>query len=237
MICIGNWKMNQTPEEVSRFIQELKTSIRPVDQQSVALLVPALYFSMMKQALSGTSIQWGGQNCYFEDRGAFTGENSPQLMYELGASYCLVGHSERRTLFQETNAMIQKKFQAIIRNQITPILCIGETLEERNQGKTHEVLKEQLQNITSSSSFLIAYEPVWAIGSGRVASVSQIQEAIHMIRPIVTDQQVFLLYGGSVCPEQSKELSQIKGLDGFLVGTKSLVCKDFIHIYQNSQLT
>jgi len=223
MIYVGNWKMNQSFKEGQKFLQSLKQRVPEEKQTSYIILAPAPLFGLMKDELSGTNFQWGGQNCFYRNEGPYTGENSPQLMYEMGARYMLVGHSERRLLFTETHEMILEKAHLIIQNKMTPILCVGESLEQRSQFK--DVLKSQLNGFSKLSPLMVAYEPVWAVGSGKIPNNLQIQEALTVICEVLP--QAVLLYGGSVNSQVFRTLL-CKELDGFLMGKASLKVDSFI---------
>ena len=223
MIYIGNWKMNQSFEEGLKFLQTLKKQVPKEKQKSYIILAPALLFGLLRDELSGTDFQWGGQNCFYKNEGSYTGENSPQVMYEMGARYVLVGHSERRLLFSETHEMILEKTRLIIQNKMTPILCVGESLEQRSQFKS--VLKSQLNGFSNLSPLMVAYEPIWAIGSGKIPNNLQIQEALAVIREILPHS--ITLYGGSVNAQVFRTLL-CKELEGFLIGKASLKVDSFI---------
>jgi triosephosphate isomerase len=239
-IAAGNWKMHKTPEEAKAFFENFSDS---GDDDILSLFfVPALVAESTARALKGTKSQWGPENIYWESQGAFTGENSPAVVRAMGASFALVGHSERRSLFHESNAETQKKIQAAITHGLTPMLCIGETLAERKAGRTLEVLKAQLSEglagIEVTTGLHIAYEPVWAIGTGEVASVAQVSEAHQNIRSFLKErfpnqqQDMCILYGGSVKPSNAAELSRAKEVSGFLVGGASLEADSFQQIIQ-----
>ena len=230
MICAANWKMNHNAKTAQVFLSDFKNQIKKEDQKSFIFLVPTLLFSIFQKELKGTEIKWGGQNCFSQDKGAFTGENSPHLMREMGATHCLVGHSERRLLFKEDQSEIINKVEAVLKNQMTPILCVGETKEERENNQWKKVIKSQLEGI-SHPSLIIAYEPVWAIGSGNPAQTEQVQEVIDYILQIVS---VPILYGGSVNESNSKELKSIDNLSGFLIGGASLKTKSLLSIYNQT---
>ncbi|SVB06754.1 uncharacterized protein METZ01_LOCUS159608, partial [marine metagenome] len=183
----------------------------------------------------------GAQNCHWEDQGAFTGEISVGMLKDCGVSYVIVGHSERRHVFSETNDWINRKVKAIIAADLIPILCIGETFEQRKSGQTNQVLEEQLQDglemINSLEKLVVAYEPVWAIGTGITASVEQVSGALSLVRDILSIQfsdsnidNSPIIYGGSVTPTNAEELISVPGVDGFLVGGASLNIESFTSI-------
>ena len=233
MICVANWKMNHNLKTSQEFLVQFKDQIKKEDQNSFIFLAPTLLFSVFSKELRGTNIRWGGQNCFSKNSGAFTGENSPRLMCELGATHCLVGHSERRFLFGENQEMILKKVESIIENKMTPILCVGETKEQRKSGQWKDVMKSQLSGLASVSSIMIAYEPIWAIGSKNPASAEKIQEVVDYILQTISPF-VPVLYGGSVNSSSAKEWKPIHNLSGFLIGRASLQVRSLISIYQQT---
>lgn len=239
MICAGNWKMNKSPAETREFIAELKAALKDEDAANVILLVPALCLEAAVQAAAGTKMQVGAQNCHWQDSGAFTGENSPRVMHDMGAKFCLVGHSERRQLFKEDDEVVAAKLKAVQTCGLTPILCIGEDLKEREANKTADVLRRQLQaalsGLDDTKPYWIAYEPVWAIGTGKVATPEQVREAHEVIRTwlkryVEGRADVPILYGGSVKPGNAGELAKHPNVDGFLIGGASLELDSFLGI-------
>lgn len=243
MIIAGNWKMNKTPQQAEKFMKELKSCMLSDKKQpqsaaaapsSIILFLPAVYFYLAREIFSNSFIQWGGQNCFSKSFGSFTGENSPQVMKEMGAQYCLVGHSERRQLFSEDLCTAAEKFHAVLQHQMKPVLCVGETLEQRKNNQTEEVLESQLQKFKGMSHFLTAYEPVWAVGSGKSADLSQIQEAVQCIQNILENPSIPILYGGGVQPRQIKDLRAVQGLSGVLAGRSSLDLQEFLLMHQKS---
>ena len=230
MIYVANWKMNHNLETAREFLIQFKSQIKKEDENSFIFLTPALLFSIFSQELKGTKVQWGGQNCFSKNSGAFTGENSPSVMHEMGATHCLVGHSERRVLFKEDQDMILKKIESIIENKMTPIVCIGETQEQRESGQWKDVLKSQLSGLNSFSSILVAYEPVWAIGSGNPATLEQIQEVLGFIFQHLSTS---VLYGGSVDASNVQEWKNIENLGGFLIGKASLEVPSLLSVYKS----
>lgn len=241
-ICAANWKMNLSYQQASEFLTEFNEKTKSFKSASLdpnlKLKSPFCFFPQAVHAplfKDQKNLNWGAQDFYFESSGAFTGQNSPDLFKELGANIMLIGHSERRTLFGETNAIIAKKIQKSISLNLTPMLCVGETLDERKKGQTLDVLKKQLNEglLEKPSSLIIAYEPVWAIGTGMTATTQDVQEAHNFIK----EQLGFytpVLYGGSVKPENAKELSSIDSVNGFLIGGASLKVDSFLSIYNNS---
>jgi len=245
-LVAGNWKMHKGPAEARRFAEELLGEFAkdrtgtpvPGHRPDVAVFPPFTSLPAVAQTLRGTAIAYGGQNCHWESKGAFTGEVAPAFLAELGCRYVLVGHSERRTLFGETDETCRKKLLAAVAAGIEPVLCCGETLTEREAGRTFEVLERQLRaalaGLASTASLTIAYEPVWAIGTGRTATPAQAGEAHRFIRNWLVRElspaaggRTRLLYGGSVKPDNFGELLRQPDVDGALVGGASLELASF----------
>jgi triosephosphate isomerase (TIM) len=233
-IVAGNWKMNKTPAESLEFINLIKDKIN-TDKVDVVFCVPAVSLSAMVSAVEGTNIEIGAQNMHFEESGAFTGEISADMLKSIGVKYVVLGHSERREMFNETDLMINKKVITAINKDLTPILCCGETLEQREQGITVDLIRQQikigLQKISKSDAtkVVIAYEPIWAIGTGVTATSAQAEEVCKAIRVLLTeiyDEQTSnamrIQYGGSVSGANAKELFNMGNIDGGLVGGASL---------------
>ncbi len=243
----GNWKMNKTLEETKCFIKELypniKTMVKDLNEVKIGLSIPFISLDAAINSLTDKSLMIGAQNMHFKDNGAFTGEISPIMLKGLGIDFVIIGHSERRHVFNETDEMINQKIKAAIANDIKVIFCIGETLEENENKKTEEVLllqiKNGLKNIDVSKSqnnIIIAYEPVWAIGTGKKASIDLINQIHSFIKKVLLENyQVSLpiLYGGSVKPNNSKEILTQDNVDGVLVGGASLNPADFINIIKS----
>lgn len=243
--CAGNWKMNMNGAQATQFLTQLKSEVAATDQAQFVILPPALTAWQVSEALKGTALAWGGQNSCYENKGAFTGENSPQVLQEMGAKYCLVGHSERRHIFAETDAMISKKVIALQAIGMTPILCVGETLEDRRSNRTEEVIVRQLRTALHGAdpqkALWLAYEPVWAIGTGLVATPEQVEEAHLILRKALREwnqsasERIPILYGGSVKSDNVKSLTGIKDVNGFLIGGASLDVQEFIRIHRFSK--
>lgn len=243
--CAGNWKMNKTPAEAAAFVKQILEQARANEQDHLVVLPPALIAFEAARGLSGSKIRWGGQNCYFEDKGAFTGESSPAVLKEMGAQFCLVGHSERRQIFAESDEMLSQKVQALQRLGLTPILCVGETMDDRRWNRTQEVIvrqtREALKLADPSKPLWLAYEPVWAIGTGQVATPTQVEEAHSILRKTLkewsamTSERVPILYGGSVKPENARNLAALNNVNGFLIGGASLKVDEFLSIYRMSR--
>ncbi len=234
--CAGNWKMNKSPAQAADFIRELKANAKPDEQSQLVVIPPALVANEVASGVKGSNIGWGGQNCYSEVSGAFTGENSPQTLKEMGARYCLVGHSERRHVFGERDDGLAKKVKILQDQGLIPILCVGETLDERKAGRTADVILGQTKNGLAladlTKPYWIAYEPVWAIGTGQVATPEQVEEAHTLLRKHVGDK-VPILYGGSVKSDNSAQLAGLKNVNGFLIGGASLKVDEFLKIYRS----
>jgi triosephosphate isomerase len=234
---IGNWKMNQDLKSIEGFFAEVKGNL-PTEQVN-CWISPQNLHVMKCLSLADSGMEIGAQNCATENSGAFTGENSPEALKDLGASFTLIGHSERRTLFGETSDSLNVKVHKALENKLTVVFCIGETLEEREAGKTFDVLKEQmvegLANISKeqAANIIVAYEPVWAIGTGKVATAEQAEEAHQFLRKLMANdlgldaEQSIILYGGSVKPGNVDKLMSCANIDGALVGGASLKPADY----------
>ncbi len=233
-IIAGNWKMNKTPSEAVALVEELKPLVKN-DEADVVFCVPAIDIVPVVEACKGTDIQVGAQNMYFEESGAYTGEISPAMLKDAGVKYVVLGHSERREYFAETNEIINKKVLKAFEHGITPIMCCGETLEEREQGITMDLVRQQVKvgflNVTAdqAKTAVIAYEPVWAIGTGMTATTEQAQEVCAGIRACIaeiydeaTAAAIRIQYGGSVNTNTAPELFAQPDIDGGLVGGASL---------------
>lgn len=235
-IIAGNWKLNLGPAQARQFFVDWKKSAVTSSHQ-IVFFPSAVSADATAQALAGTGIEWGLQNSWTAPSGAFTGENSVAMSKEMGAQWCLVGHSERRQFFGETDAWCADKVKAIMGAGLKPMLCIGETLEERKSGKMFDVLRTQLtkglSQIPKASFLAIAYEPVWAIGTGVVATPEQVAEAHKFVDDVLGElgfRETPILYGGSVKPDNSEALLSIPKVSGFLVGGASLVPAQFLQI-------
>lgn len=243
-LVVGNWKLNKGPEDTKSFLKTLKAQIQGKEGEKLVVLPSALSCFAAASELSGSSLRWGGQNCFSEVSGAFTGENSAVVLKEMGAAFCLVGHSERRLLFMEPEDRILKKVRLIQDHQMTPILCVGETLDDRKWGRTMEVVRRQIKSGLSqldvTKPVVVAYEPVWAIGTGEVATPDQVEEVHTQIRNELEEQfsayglAIPILYGGSVKSSNCRVLSEITHVNGFLVGGASLDPIEFLAILRNS---
>lgn len=240
-VVAGNWKMNKTPSEAVVLVNELKEGVKS-DEVDVIFCVPAIDIVPVAEALKGTSVGLGAQNMYFEEKGAYTGEISPGMLVDAGVSYVVIGHSERREYFHESDEIVNKKVKAALRHKLTPILCCGESLEQREEGVTLEFIQTQIRaafdglSKEEAAQLMIAYEPIWAIGTGRVATSEQAQEVCHDIRELLATlydrelaDQMRILYGGSVNAGNAAELFAMPDIDGGLVGGASLK-PEFAHI-------
>jgi triosephosphate isomerase len=227
-LVAGNWKMHGSRKSNRALLEGLIAAVPQVQGVGCAVCVPFPYLGEVAEQLKGTSIAWGAQNVSEYAQGAFTGEVSVAMLAEFGCRYVIVGHSERRQLFGETDAQAAAKFAAVKAAGMTPILCVGETLQERDTGKTEEVVARQLGAVKFEKAVL-AYEPVWAIGTGRNATPEQAQ-AVHAFLRKRVAASTTILYGGSVKPQNAAALFAMPDVDGGLIGGASLVAKDFIEI-------
>lgn len=233
-IIAGNWKMNKTPSETVTLINELKPLVATEDAD-VVFCVPAISLTTAIEAAKGSNINIGAQNMYFEENGAFTGEIAPNMLTDIGVKYVIIGHSERREYFAETDETVNKKVLKAIEHNITPIICCGESLTQREQGVTIDFIRQQIKvaflNVTADQAkeTVIAYEPIWAIGTGKVATTEQAQEVCKAIRECIaeiyddaTAAAIRIQYGGSVSADSAPELFAQADIDGGLVGGASL---------------
>lgn len=246
-IIAGNWKMYKTIGEAVELIEGLKAELKNEDSVDVIVCPPFTAIHKIAELLEGSKIKYGAQDMFWEEEGAYTGEISPKMLKDLGCEFCIVGHSERRAYFGETNETVNKKVKAALKYGLTPIMCVGERLEERDSGKTFEVIKDHIEgglkglNADEILKVVVAYEPVWAIGTGRVATPEQAQEAHKFIRGLLEkvygrqiSLQVRIQYGGSVKPDNIALLRSGEDIDGALVGGASLKSKDFAEIVRKS---
>ena len=233
-IIAGNWKMNMTPSEAVELVNTLKPLVVTEDAD-VVFCVPAIDIIPVVEAAKGSNIQVGAENMYFEEKGAYTGEISPNMLTDAGVKYVVLGHSERREYFAETNETVNKKMLKAFEHGLTPIMCCGETLEQREQGVTMDFIRQQVkvgfQNVTAdqAKTAVIAYEPIWAIGTGKTATTEQAQEVCKAIRACIaevydeaTAEAIRIQYGGSVNAATAPELFAQPDIDGGLVGGASL---------------
>jgi len=241
-IIAGNWKMNKTIEEAAELVTALKDKVANADCE-VVVCPPFVSLEAVIKAAAGTNIKVGAQNCHFEDSGAYTGEISPVFLKAMGVEYVIIGHSERRQYFAETDETVNAKIKAALKHGLKPIVCVGESLDQRERGVTETLVKYQTQAALSGLSeeeteqIVIAYEPIWAIGTGKTATAEDANEVIGFIRDQVerdfgrrAASKIRIQYGGSMKPDNVKELMQKPEIDGGLVGGASLKAGDFAAI-------
>ena len=231
--CFGNWKLNKDLDGTKDFLDKLNSLVDDGVTSSFAVFPPALLAGVFSDQ---SKILWGGQNIFFEESGAFTGENSATVLKSMGASYVLIGHSERRNLFHETNEDVSKKTLLALEKGLKPVICVGENLKERESGRVFDVLNRQLTeglDAVDFNSIILAYEPVWAIGTGKTATPEEVEEVHDWLRAKLASEETPLLYGGSVKPGNAKNLFELKNVNGFLIGGASLDPKSFYQIYKN----
>ena len=244
-IIAGNWKMNMTPTEAVNLVTTLKPLVNNEDVD-VVFCVPAIDIIPAMEAAKGTNIHIGAENMYFEESGAYTGEISPKMLEDAGVKYVVIGHSERREYFAETDETVNKRIQAALKYELKPIVCIGETLEEREGNKTEAVLEKQIKGAFAGISaddfkkIVIAYEPVWAIGTGKTATPDMAEATHAFIRKVIAGlygaiaEDTVIQYGGSMKPENSKELVAQADIDGGLIGGAALKADSFHDLVKNA---
>jgi triosephosphate isomerase len=233
-LVAGNWKMNLSPTAAEKFVNEIKGSI-DTDDVDVVMCVPAVYISMVQKLLEGTKIKVGAQNMHYAEKGAYTGEISGEMLSGMGVPYVILGHSERREYFAETDISVNLRALQALKHGITPIICIGETLKQRESNRTANVVRKQLTVATIDmteedlTKIVIAYEPIWAIGTGKTATAEQAEEVCAAIRKQIKDRHgnwaadsVRVLYGGSVNANNANVIFNMENIDGGLVGGASL---------------
>ena len=241
-VIAGNWKMNKTPAEASAFIKELKPLVKG-SKNEIVCAVPFVAIQTAITAARGSRIKIAAQNMHFEDKGAYTGEVSGEMLKEMGVTYVIIGHSERREYFAETDTTVNKKVLAAYKYGLKPIICVGESLEQRDKGLTAEHVRYQVKaalvgvSAEQMKKTVIAYEPIWAIGTGRTATSAQAEEVCAVIRETVRElfgkrisNAVRIQYGGSVKADNAKELFSMDDIDGGLIGGASLKLSDFAAI-------
>ena len=241
-VIAGNWKMNMLPNEAIEFIDKLTPLVKDTENE-VILCVPYtdLFYALL--TVQGTNIKIGAQNMHFEEKGAYTGEISAKMLKSINVEYVIIGHSERRQYFNETDETVNKKIKAAFENGLKPIVCVGETLEQRDEGTTIDIITNQtklaLEGLTDEqvANTIIAYEPIWAIGTGKTATSEDAQKAIKSIRDKIcqiygqnVSDRVIIQYGGSVKSSNAKELFEMSDIDGGLVGGASLKPDEFSKI-------
>lgn len=244
-IIAGNWKMNKTLSEAEEFINAVKDNVPANSVVDAVIGAPNIFTQKLVEWTEGTDLQVAAQNSHFEDSGAFTGETSPKALADMGTDYVIIGHSERRDIFHETNEDVNKKTHAVLNHGMTPIVCCGESLEQREAGETDAWISEQieaaLEGVTADQvkNLVIAYEPIWAIGTGKTATSEQANETIKAARATVaklyddeTAEAVRIQYGGSVNPDNIDELLATSDIDGALVGGASLEPDSFLKLLE-----
>jgi triosephosphate isomerase len=241
-LVAGNWKMNGSRQSIRELLDGILAGHDAVTRAEIAVCAPFVYLAQVADRLKGTPVAWGAQNVNDHESGAYTGEIAGPMLQEFGCKYVIVGHSERRTIYGETDDDVARRFMAAQANNMTPILCVGELLEEREAGTTNQVVERQLDvvieqaGIDAIGNSVIAYEPVWAIGTGKVATPEQAQEVHAMIRSKLAGLNedvasgVRILYGGSMKPDNAAELIGQDDIDGGLIGGASLNAEDFLGI-------
>lgn len=242
-LIAGNWKMFKNPEQTRSFVEQVKEQLPDAGQVETVIAAPAVDLAALIDAAQGSALRPAAENCYFEDEGAFTGENSPKVLAEMGTKYVVIGHSERREYFHETDEDVNKKAQQIFKDGMTPIICVGESLEIREKGETESWVENQVKAAISNlraeqvAALVIAYEPIWAIGTGKTATADQAEAVCDHIRQVIArlyqttvSDQTRVLYGGSVKPNNIKELMAKPNIDGGLVGGASLEPESFLQL-------
>lgn len=241
-VIAGNWKMNMLPNEAIKMITELTPMVKDTDAE-VVLCVPYtdLFYSLL--TAQGTNIKIGAQNMHFEEKGAFTGEVSAAMLKAIGVEYVIIGHSERRQYFAETDETVNKKIKVAFAHDLKPIVCVGESLGQRESGIAYDIIEAQIEKAlegltdTQVENIIIAYEPIWAIGTGKTATKEDANDAIKKIREKISKiygqnvaDRVIIQYGGSMKPENAKELLNMSDIDGGLIGGASLKAESFASI-------
>ena len=240
-IIAGNWKMNKTPSEARELVSALIPLVKDA-KCDVVVCTPAVDFAAVSEVIKGTNIKLGAENMHWKESGAYTGELSAAMLKESGVEYVILGHSERREYYGETSQTLNKKMAQAYENNLAPIYCVGEKLEDREAGKHFDVVRAQIEEVVYNltpeqfSKLIVAYEPVWAIGTGKTATADQAQEMHAFIRQVLAEKfgsaadQTVILYGGSAKPGNAPELFSKEDVDGGLIGGAALVADDFIAI-------
>lgn len=244
-IIAANWKMNKTKKQALEFARKLIRSLPQIENTEIAIAPPFTLVDALGKALEETDISLASQNVYYEDEGAFTGEISTSMLKDLGCKYVIVGHSERRVLFDETDELVNKKIKAVFKSSMLPILCVGENLGERKAGKTESVIEEELRGGLRGvegnlvSQMVIAYEPIWAIGTGETALPEDADSGAEFIRELIADMYnqkrariLRIQYGGSVKPQNVEDIMVMPNVDGALIGGASLDPQSFVEIIE-----
>lgn len=244
-VIAGNWKMNKVAAEAEQFVADTKNKVPSTDKVESVVCAPFLYLQSLVKQSEGTDLKIAAQNMHYEENGAFTGEVSPSMLKDIGVTYVVLGHSERRELFAETDETVNKKAHAAFKHDLTPIVCVGETLEQRESNQTMDVVSEQVKkgliglSEDQVKATILAYEPIWAIGTGKTASSEQANEVCTHIRKVVAEtfstdaaEAVRIQYGGSVKPANVDELLAQSDIDGALVGGASLEAESFLQLVE-----
>lgn len=247
-IIAGNWKMHKTLSEAKSFAEEVKSLVPAPDKMDSVICAPALFLQSLVEVVKGKDVKIGAQNMHFEESGAFTGEISPKALSDLGVQYVIIGHSERREMFNETDDSVNKKVLSAFKYNLTPIVCCGETLEQRENGETMDFVGSQIEKALSAltdeqvKQTVIAYEPIWAIGTGKSSTAEDANEVCAHIRKVVAGKfsqdvadAVRIQYGGSVKPGNIKEYMAQPDIDGALVGGASLEAQSFLQLLEAGQ--
>ena len=246
VLIAGNWKMNGSRASIKALLEGLKSGIDQVDRANVAVCAPFIYLPDVAEQLANTPIAWGAQNVSTEKSGAYTGEIAASMINDFNCKYIIVGHSERRSYYGETDEIVATKFGVVLEAGMTPIFCIGETLEEREKGITEEVVARQIQAVidmhgaAALGKSVIAYEPVWAIGTGKTATPEQAQDVHSFIRGMIAKadagvaDKIVIQYGGSMNAGNAKDLLAQPDIDGGLIGGASLKSEDFLTICKSA---
>jgi len=242
-IIAGNWKMYKISAEAIDLAKKLRENLADVQEREIVICPPFTVLSAVKNIINGSNISLGAQDMHWEKNGAYTGEISPLMLIDLGCRYCIIGHSERRQYFSETDDSVNRKTKTALECGLIPIVCVGETLEEREKNLTFKIIERQIKTGLSGllreqgEKIVIAYEPVWAIGTGKTATPEQAEEVQSHIRKLLASvfneqisQKIRILYGGSIRPDNIKALMSCQNIDGGLVGGASLEAKSFIQI-------
>lgn len=245
----GNWKMNKTFTEAVELVKKLTSEIGSYKSVEVVIFPPFTYLQQIKNLLDGSCIGLGAQNMFWEEKGAYTGEISPRMLADVGCRYVILGHSERRGYFGETDDEINKKIKKALEFNLTPVVCVGERLEEREKGIEEKIVSSQVRGCLAGLSYsqiksiVLAYEPVWAIGTGKTATPDQAQKMHSFIRGVIEEltdkevaQSVRIQYGGSVKPDNIKSLMEEPDIDGALVGGASLIPESFVKIVKYGEV-
>ncbi|HLQ98078.1 MAG TPA: triose-phosphate isomerase [Candidatus Dormibacteraeota bacterium] len=244
-VIAGNWKMNKVSSEVNQFIDEVVKQVPTSDQVEAIVCAPFPYLASLVEKAKGSNVKISAQNMHFEEKGAFTGEVSPVMLKDIGVSHVVLGHSERREYFAETDETVNKKVHAAFAHELTPIVCVGESLEQREANETMDHVETQVKKAIEGLSAdqvaetIIAYEPIWAIGTGKTASNEQANEVCTHVRNVIKNvvsedvaEQVVIQYGGSVNPDNISALLEQSDIDGGLVGGASLEPESFLKLVE-----